>query len=332
MVPANIQTPTPPEAIQHKDLYRKELHEEEFFECAETNQELISLFNREPEAEPSTSRSISNLAAISINGGRDLSNSADQCAQALARRVLERARSEFIDRNVVMRTRCPELEWADLAAAQRMVRAMLGNEERAVKLLVQALELRERDRSLYTTLHCEESCDMRIIGEDKELRPVIYFCAKSQTGGVRAIRDQFITVFETACRMASADNRPGNILFLVDSHDLQTRQWTDFGAITDLADVCGCVFAERIAKIVIVDFSSAAQTAWWVIKRLLNPVTQRKFNFVSLLEAKTMCQEELEMATAKRVLQSFEVNRNNLLSVEDRHLHGKCTSIRFSQA
>ena len=38
------------------------------------------------------------------------------------------------------------------------------------------MELRLRDRRLYTSLDFEKNCDMRIIGYDREKRPVLYFC------------------------------------------------------------------------------------------------------------------------------------------------------------
>lgn len=199
------------------------------------------------------------------------------------------------------------------------------SEELTNKAFLQAMEIRLRDRRLYTTLQFEKRCDMRIIGYDKENRPVLYFCALSQKDWLSSIKDQFLATFEAARRMSSTD---GRIVCIVDMYGLQPRLNADYTAVKDLADSMGCVFAERMARIIIVDFSTAAQTIWWMLKPFLSEVTQRKFSFISARKAKDLVLNELEEATVKKVLKSFEVNRSEL-SDGDRERHNELTTVPF---
>ncbi|CAE8652707.1 unnamed protein product, partial [Polarella glacialis] len=185
--------------------------------------------------------------------------------------------------------------------------ATQGDQQQAVKMLLQALEIRRRDGILYQTLRYEALVDMRIIGHDHLQRPVIYFCAASQSDGLASIRDQIIVIFEGACRLSS-EQSDGQVVLVVDMHGFHPRLNADFSSLKDLAETLGCVFAERIRRIVIVDFSRAATTVWWIIKPLLSHVTQNKFAFLGLKDAREFCATELAEVTADQVIHSFEVS------------------------
>lgn len=219
------------------------------------------------------------------------------------------------------------MDWANMATARRLWRACEGNERRADKAFLQAMEIRLRDRALYTTLRFQKCCDMRIIGYDQEKRPVVYFCAASQTEGLGSMKDQFIASLEAASRMSS-NCADGQLVLIVDMHGLQTRLNADFSAINDLAETLGCVFAERMRRIIIVDFSSAAQTLWWIIKPFLSHVTQRKFSFVCAKKAKELCRDELDQGTPKAAIESFEVNREDVAE-QTREMHNERTTVPF---
>lgn len=91
-------------------------------------------------------------------------------------------------------------EWANLAAARRMLKANIGDARKAVRMLVQALELRAQYAQLYRTMRCEARSDMRIVGRDLQGHPVIYMCARSQTEGLATVTEQLVVTFEAACR------------------------------------------------------------------------------------------------------------------------------------
>lgn len=238
--------------------------------------------------------------------------------------LLERTRMSFVERNP-QAANGPEMDWANDDTARRMWTACEGNQRRADKAFLQAMEIRLRDRPLYHSLHFEKRCDMRIIGYDKENRPVLYFCALSQKDWLSCIKDQFLATFEAARRMSTTD---GRLVCIVDMHGLQARLNADYTAVKDLADSMGCVFAERMDRIIIVDFSTAAQTIWWMLKPFLSEVTQRKFSFVSLRKGKDLVRRELDEATAKDVIRSFEVNRSDL-SDHERAQHNDQTTVPF---
>lgn len=308
--------------LSHVEPYGK-CKEDQFFDCVETNEDLCRLRSdssitstpstRLPESEGGLSPSFSSYSLSSLD------------EEVKAMDLLERTRKSFMERNPSAGADGPEMAWANDDTARRIWGACEGNQRRADKAFLQAMEIRLRDRRLYTTLQFEKRCDMRIIGNDKENRPVLYFCALSQKDWLSSIKDQFLGTFEAARRMSSTD---GRIVCIVDMHGLQPRLNADYTAVKDLADSMGCVFAERMARIIIVDFSTAAQTIWWMLKHFLSEVTQRKFSFISARKAKDLVLNELEEATAKKVLKSFEVNRSEL-SDGDRERHNELTTVPF---
>ena len=296
---------------------------DEFFDCVETNEDLKRLRSdisvastpstRVPESEGGLSPSIS---AYSLASSHE---------EVKAMALLERTRRSFLERNPSAGADGPEMAWANDETARRIWGACEGNQRRADKAFLQAMEFRLRDRRLYTTLRFEKRCDMRIIGFDKESRPVLYFCALSQKDWLSSITDQFLATFEAARRMSSTD---GRIVCIVDMHGLQARLNADYTAVKDLADSMGCVFAERMCRIILVDFSTAAQTIWWMLKPFLSEVTQRKFSFISARKAKDLVLNELEEATARKVIKSFEVNRSDLSDAE-RERHNELSTVPF---
>jgi len=124
-----------------------------------------------------------------------------------------------------------------------------------------------------------------------------------------------------------ADDADGQIILLIDMHGLRASLNADYQAIKELAQTMGCVFAERLHRIVLVDFSSAAQTMWWMLKPFLSAATQQKFAFLSFRNALRLCDEELHEETAKRVQDSMKVNRDEQASVKSRELQAELTTV-----
>jgi len=298
---------------------------QEFFDCAETNEDLFRLRSDISIASTPSTRIPESEGGISFSssGWQDTRLSQPEAVGAgevaKAMELLRRTRRVFLERNADAGAEGPEMEWANLETARRLWRACEGNKPRADRAFLQAMEIRYRDRELYTTLRFQKCCDMRIIGYDRDKRPVVYFCAASQKEGLAFMKDQFIASLEAASRMSSAGS-DGQVILIVDMHGLNSRLNADFRAVTDLAETLGCVFAERMRRIIIVDFSSAAQTLWWIVKPFLSQVTQQKFSFVGANKAKILCRDELEEGTATTAIQSFEVNRADVPEeVRERH-------------
>eukprot|EP00435_Cladocopium_sp_Y103_P044643 s567_g12.t1 len=273
--------------LSHSEPYWK-CKEDQFFDCVETNEDLYRLRSDSSGASTPSTR-LPDTEFAESEGGLSPSISSYSLAS--------------LDEEVKAMG-LPEMAWANDDTARRMWAACEGNQRRADKAFLQAMEIRLRDRRLYTTLQFEKRCDMRIIGYDKENRPVLYFCALSQKDWLSSIKDQL----ESKMMGESAGC---------------LRQ-----TVKDLADSMGCVFAERMARIILVDFSTAAQTIWWMLKPFLSEVTQRKFSFISARKAKDLVLNELEEATAKKVLKSFEVNRSELSDL-DRERHNELTTVPF---
>eukprot|EP00913_Durusdinium_trenchii_P021782 g20465.t1 len=147
-------------------------------------------------------------------------------------------------------------EWTNLTTVRRMLRASQGSMSQAVPMLMKAIECRVRERELFQSMRCKVACDMRIIGRDRENRPVIYLSARSQTEHLRELIPHVFLAFEAASRLAQED---GQAILVADMIQMQPSLNMDPFAFKDLANNFGVVFADRLKCILIVDFSFIAQ-------------------------------------------------------------------------
>lgn len=291
-----------------------------FYDCAETEDELAALRGQPPT--PPKSNAEDNCRSDYCGDFRDCSD------LALARAVLESTREEWckkvVDLDVVLRKDCPELQWATIPAARRFLKANIGQKKMAVKMFVQALELRFRDRKLYQTMRCEARSDVRVMGLDLEGHPVIYMCARSQTQPLHMLRDQIILTLEAACKLVS---EMGKIAFVFDMHGLQPRLSMNITTLKDLSDVLGTVYAERICRVTVVDFSRPAQTLWWMLKPLMTETTKKKFAFVRESQARDTFRKQLGQQLYERVCRTFEINRDPNSTPQERDLQARRTTM-----
>lgn len=302
--------------------------EEVFYDCIETPRELVH--GREDLA---STRVVLESTREALAGRPDFRGdpAARDCMVDLAkaRAVLESTREEWSRRVMDLRTKAgPELEWATLPTARRFLKANIGDVQKAVKMFLEALEVRARDRQLFQTLHCEAHSDLRILGRDLDGLPVVYMCCRSQTAPLGSVRDQLIVTLEKACKLTT---EMGTVAFIVDMHGLQPHLIADIKAIKDLANVFGTVYAERICRITIVDFPLAARAVWWMVKPIFSEVTRQKFAFVSHAQALELCQRQLTDRLYMCLRRTFEVNRDPNSTPEERAMHAHCTSMCETQ-
>mmetsp|Transcript_16987 Transcript_16987/g.36593 ORF Transcript_16987/g.36593 Transcript_16987/m.36593 type:complete len:353 (+) Transcript_16987:150-1208(+) len=303
--------------------------EDRFFDCAETEEELLQWIRQYGEAcqqqsssSGSGSPSSSRLTDCELSGLAELA--ARDCTDlALARSVLQRTHEEWSRRINDLRHGSTELEWATLPTAVRMLKANVNDAQSAVQMFIQALELRAKERRLFQTLHCETRSDARIIGRDSNGHPVVYVCAKSQAGPLSALYEQFIITFESACKMAGD---LGTVTFVVDMYGLQVHLNMDLKVAKALSVMLGTVFAERIGRIVVVDFSRAAAVLWCMAKPLMKPSTQKKFAFVTQAQAKDLNAQLFPSELAACLAETMQVNRDPKLTAEDRAAHARKTT------
>jgi hypothetical protein len=253
------------------------------------------------------------------------------------RLVLEEVRERWKNRMAELRQEVrelgeatPELKWANIATARRMLSAHKDIQEakkqagEAVELFIKALEFRARDRQLFETMKFEPASDMRVIAQDLQAHPVVYLWAGSQTAPLKKLRDQFMVSFEAACRIAGDD---GQISFVIDMNGLQLGINTDMGAIRELSEILGTVYAERICKITIVDFSMAAQVGWSLLKKCLKPATAKKFDFVNKSQAVELLRPQFDAESYKSICDLFKMNRNRNATAEERFEMAQRTNI-----
>lgn len=225
----------------------------------------------------------------------------------------------------ILREGCPEIdEWATVDVAKRMLRATAGDEAMATQMLLSAVGLRVRDRRLIRSMQCKIACDARIIAKDLEDRPTVWMSAKSQSEPLKEIRDQLVLAFEACCQMQKEED---TVNIIADMTGFNARLNLDVFTLKELSDSLGTVYADKIHKIVVVDFSRAAQMVWMTIKPLMSARTQQKFAFVNAAEAKKLLQQFYDAEDYKRIVSSFEVNRDKSKTWEDRMIHAKQTKV-----
>lgn len=292
----------------------------EFFDCAETQAELSAIRN-----------------GWSLYESRDCDyfNRRECMDMSAASAVLRRTREKWEMRMKELRREGAELEakakatweWATPGTARRMLKANGGKStdiQKAVDMFVQALEMRFKNDKLYRTMECQPKSDIRVIGRDTHNRPAVYMCAKSQTAPTRELHDQIVVTLEAACKLTSEE---GTVVFVIDMFGFRPQLNCDFAAIKDLGTMLGTVYAERICRIMIVDFSRAAQTLWWLLKPILSPATRQKVAFVGESRARSLLLEEFGEVDRERICETFSVNRDPTRTMEDRAMHARRTTL-----
>merc|ERR1712194_899991 len=119
----------------------------------------------------------------------------------------------------------------------------------------------------------------------------------------------------------------GQLCLVCDMHKFTASLNMDATTIKELGAVLGSVFAERFNFIMLVDFSFIAQGAWSMGKGMLSESTQQKIAFVNERKARGICEERFSDSTCKRVLASFDINRDKSSTPEQREAHALRTSI-----
>merc|ERR1740123_1183812 len=213
---------------------------------------------------------------------------------------------------------------ATLTTARRYLRSAFGENKLAVKMFVQALELRKRDRKLFQTMRFESQSDVRIMGRDLEGHPLIYICWRSQTQPIALLRDQLIVTLEAAFQLSG---EKGKIAYIFDMHGLQPGLNTNPTILKELVDIFGTVFADTICRVTMVDFSRAAQALWWMLKPLMAETTKQKFSFVTKAQARETCRAQLSDELYQAVCKTFEINRDKNSTPEERAEHARRTTM-----
>jgi len=323
----------------------------EFYECAESEDARCRLEVRTRQRSACLSKIDEKVATLYMDDGA-LEDACVkhllECGSPLAesKRLRRATTADLVSGTVVRRTQqawsdmldtstdeplkatfaegCSEFDEYLAVAARRMLRAQGGNQDVTVRQLLKALEFRVSDRKVLESLGCDVRCDLRLIGHDLKMRPVLYMCALSQEEPLWKLRDQILVVLETACRMSGEQ---GTLHLIFDMFGFQPELNSDGHDLEAMRDVLCSLFANRIFLITVVDFSRVAQVCWWSVKPLLPDTTRQKVYFVTCAEARDMAWKKLEAATAKRLCLSFDVNRDAGSSCADRKRVASATRV-----
>lgn len=219
----------------------------------------------------------------------------------------------------------PELEeWACPKTCLRVLQASDGDFAFARKKLVKAVEFRVRDRQLLSSHSCAISSDARVIGWDKEDRPAVYICGRSQKKPIREAMPQMLLALEAAVKLGTSR---GEFILIMDMHGFSGKYNMDLAAIKVLVSTLGAVYVDRMHSISIIDFSVVAQGFWSLAKSIITERTRKKISFLSQYSAREELRKKLATPTFERVVSSFEINRNKSSTESERRAHAMRTAI-----
>eukprot|EP00927_Polykrikos_kofoidii_P031632 TRINITY_DN27177_c0_g1_i1.p1 TRINITY_DN27177_c0_g1~~TRINITY_DN27177_c0_g1_i1.p1 ORF type:complete len:382 (-),score=71.21 TRINITY_DN27177_c0_g1_i1:303-1448(-) len=219
---------------------------------------------------------------------------------------------------------CTEVEWMTPATARRMLRACVGRTQEAVDTFLQALECRACDMELFANLRCDVPSDLRVVAHDRAGHPVMLMCTAAQSSPMRCVKNHIVATLEKACRSISDE---GSLVLVLDMYGFKPSLNMDMQTLKHFAHQLSTVFAGRIHSAVIIDFSTAAQAAWWVLRPLLHEATRKKFHFVSRSGANNLLRSMLDDIAFERVSGSLDKSRDPGCTEEDLMTHAMNTSL-----
>lgn len=220
----------------------------------------------------------------------------------------------------------PELdEWTTPSSVLRMLGAQDNDVNISIEVLMQAIELRILGRNLYKEMKCSVHCDMHVVARDKLNRPTIYICAGSQVDPLLYLKDQILLCFEAAVNLC--DDKNGQFTLVMDMRGFSARLNANPMSIRVLSDHLGTIYADRLAKIIVVDFSAVIQGIWMLVKPLLREKTRKKIAFVSRRKAEAMISEDWDADNHAKICDAFEINRSGSSTASERLAHAERASI-----
>jgi len=208
-------------------------------------------------------------------------------------------------------------EYGTEAFCKRLLRKNDGNVKRASEKFKQALVWRQTHQDILSSRNFALGGDERVMGSDRQLRPVIYLCMKNQMlSGAQCLDQKVVTMLQ------AIESMPEGVEKTVHIWDLHGQEFRlndlNPAPLVGMIQSQDCYFAERLHETIIIGMPRVATALKDVVWPLVPEKTKAKVRFLSEEEAqehiKTTCDEEV----AGRILAAMQQNRDNRLSLEQR--------------
>lgn len=198
----------------------------------------------------------------------------------------------------------------------RLLRKCKGDVQKSAAMLEKALIWRQQHERLLTLREFKEAGDMRIIGSDKEGRPIIYQCARNQLLPGSQGFDQYVV------RMLQAvDVMPAGVSTMThiwDVHGMRIMLNLNPAAILALLRVFEAYFAERMHQLIVVDRPRSAQFLIDAVWPRLPESTRQKVVFLNFDATLLRLEESCRSDVFDRIRTVMHENRNPKLDLEHR--------------
>lgn len=213
--------------------------------------------------------------------------------------------------------------YCDASFCLRLLQKYGDDVKKSADKLEMALHWREQHEELLTTLRCEEASDLRVIGFDKERRPILYQCCRNQMLSNTRGLEQYVVRMTQAISMMP----PGvqTMTHMWDIHGLTLYLNLNPAAVVRLLKVLEGYFAGRLHELIVIDMPKIATFLKDAIWPVMPESTKQKVHFFSAAETITHMKEACNETVSHRIHTIMMQNRNKNNTLEER----KCTWVQF---
>mmetsp|Transcript_20772 Transcript_20772/g.44758 ORF Transcript_20772/g.44758 Transcript_20772/m.44758 type:complete len:595 (-) Transcript_20772:112-1896(-) len=180
-----------------------------------------------------------------------------------------------------------QTQWCTLANASRVLRSANGDVTKAVDSFLFSLRWRQEHEELlvHRVLPFAPPCDVRILGQDKDGRSIVYFCAGTQTSGVSDVFQQFATVMEASIERNLGRAGACRSILILDCSGFGLWHNSRPYGLKECAKVLATVYSERMHRILLVDMLKVCGFLWELASPFISERTRKKLAFVTSEEA-----------------------------------------------
>jgi len=174
-------------------------------------------------------------------------------------------------------------QWVTKFDAQRLLVATEGDVALARSKLAHAVQWKRG--TLNSWLAADNEREVRVIARGHQQRPLCYHCAAHQQWG-DVLAANWACCFDKA--ISSSRDPLAQVDLIVDCTGFSLRMNMSISGWLKLAPSMDSFFAERIHRVIVLDFPGIAEFLWAGIRPLLAPKTANKVIFVSRKDPRSM--------------------------------------------
>lgn len=214
--------------------------------------------------------------------------------------------------------------WLRPACAVRMLRCARGEVAEAAGMLEKAIKCQISDRALLQQGPSEPQCNLCILGEDLQSRPMVFVSLCTVSPPLASLRDQVVFSVYRAEELCGDD---GTLTFVVDMRGFSAKLLTDKDTLAHVAHRMDAIGAGRVEKIILVDWSRLMGAAWFVLKPLLPESVQKRIACVSESSALTLLASQVDAACLEKFKRAFALARDPKVTVQEQIAFARAAAV-----